>query len=463
MPSEKLFAKREPAARQPPKTPTSRTIQRTTTSRRRSEQKLASPSNASQGTPGNPKRERVRRSVRRMAISPAERDGTSHDTEALYREHGAAVAALCRSLLRDRGEAEDATQQVFLSAHRALLNGAAPREPRAWLLAVARNECYARFRERALDTDADRRRAGDGDRRRLGARPARGRAGHRLGRGRTDAADPARGLPSARDSRPELRPGRGRALAQRPSVRSLLLRARLRLRQRLGDVAAGVGGVPWVQALLRLVARRRRCVSGARRDEGGRGRDRRARAGGRWRPGRAPRCADRAPRDRATTEPRFASITSLRLRSPRSRTGRDSTAAAPKTAVPRSSTRAAATAVRAIRVSAVAIGAAAPRARVRAEAATTAPTTRRRAGSSSPSEQRRDGSGDNSSSGSGDDGSDGGGGTVTTATSSGSDSGSSDSSGSNGSGGGDGSDGGGSHDGDRPPSATFSRRTPLPR
>src|ERR1700759_2200752 len=84
-----------------------------------------------------------------MAISPAEREGTSPDTEWLYREHGAAVAGLCRSLLRDRGEAEDATQQVFLSAHRALLNGATPREPCAWLLAVARNECYARFRRRA--------------------------------------------------------------------------------------------------------------------------------------------------------------------------------------------------------------------------------------------------------------------------------------------------------------------------
>src|SRR5690349_23055435 len=74
----------------------------------------------------------------------------SHDTEALYREHGAAVASFCGSLLRDRAEAEDAAQQVFLSAHRALLNGTVPREPLAWLLTVARNECYARFRQRAV-------------------------------------------------------------------------------------------------------------------------------------------------------------------------------------------------------------------------------------------------------------------------------------------------------------------------
>jgi DNA-directed RNA polymerase specialized sigma24 family protein len=74
-----------------------------------------------------------------MGLPAVETNGRSHDTEALYREHEAAVAKLCRSLLRDRAEAEDATQQVFLAAHRALLNGSAPREPLAWLLAVARH------------------------------------------------------------------------------------------------------------------------------------------------------------------------------------------------------------------------------------------------------------------------------------------------------------------------------------
>src|SRR3954470_13346014 len=83
-----------------------------------------------------------------MGQPALETNARSHDTEALYREHQSAVARLCQSLLRDRAEAEDATQQVFLSAHRALLNGSAPREPLAWLLAVARHECYARFRQR---------------------------------------------------------------------------------------------------------------------------------------------------------------------------------------------------------------------------------------------------------------------------------------------------------------------------
>lgn len=58
------------------------------------------------------------------------------------------VLGLCRLLLRNPTEAEDAAQQVFLSAHRAVLGGAGPREASAWLAAIARNECRARIRAR---------------------------------------------------------------------------------------------------------------------------------------------------------------------------------------------------------------------------------------------------------------------------------------------------------------------------
>src|SRR5436305_14295600 len=69
-------------------------------------------------------------------------------SEQLYALHHRMVTGLCRALLRDQGEAEDAAQQVFLSAHRSLLNGATPREPAAWLAAIARNECWAPIRAR---------------------------------------------------------------------------------------------------------------------------------------------------------------------------------------------------------------------------------------------------------------------------------------------------------------------------
>ena len=43
------------------------------------------------------------------------------EAEQLFAEYGRTVHGLCRALLRDRAEAEDAAQQTFLSAHRALL------------------------------------------------------------------------------------------------------------------------------------------------------------------------------------------------------------------------------------------------------------------------------------------------------------------------------------------------------
>jgi RNA polymerase sigma factor (sigma-70 family) len=55
---------------------------------------------------------------------------------------------LCRGLLRNPDEAEDAAQQAFLSAHGALLRGAEPRDAGAWLATIARNECLGRIRER---------------------------------------------------------------------------------------------------------------------------------------------------------------------------------------------------------------------------------------------------------------------------------------------------------------------------
>ena len=58
------------------------------------------------------------------------------------------VYGLCRMLLRDPDEAEDAAQQVFLSAHRSMLGGTEPKEPSAWLGAIARNECHGRIRAR---------------------------------------------------------------------------------------------------------------------------------------------------------------------------------------------------------------------------------------------------------------------------------------------------------------------------
>ncbi len=81
----------------------------------------------------------------RKLAAPA---GVARRVEELYAAHVRLVRSVCRSLLRDREEAEDAVQQTFLSAQRALANGSSPREPAAWLAVIARNECLARVRER---------------------------------------------------------------------------------------------------------------------------------------------------------------------------------------------------------------------------------------------------------------------------------------------------------------------------
>lgn len=62
----------------------------------------------------------------------------------LYADHSRMVYGICRMLLRDPNEAEDATQQVFLSAYRSLLTGTDVREPAAWLGTIARNACRQR-------------------------------------------------------------------------------------------------------------------------------------------------------------------------------------------------------------------------------------------------------------------------------------------------------------------------------
>jgi RNA polymerase sigma factor (sigma-70 family) len=67
---------------------------------------------------------------------------------ALFDAHGRMILGLCRFLLRDADEADDATQQTFLSAYRSLLSGTEPRNPAQWLAEIARNECRGRIAAR---------------------------------------------------------------------------------------------------------------------------------------------------------------------------------------------------------------------------------------------------------------------------------------------------------------------------
>ena len=59
----------------------------------------------------------------------------------LYDRHHAALLSFCRHMVGSREDGEDALQQTFLRAHRALAGGHVPDSVRAWLFAIARNRC----------------------------------------------------------------------------------------------------------------------------------------------------------------------------------------------------------------------------------------------------------------------------------------------------------------------------------
>src|SRR6186997_3136719 len=76
--------------------------------------------------------------------------------EALYDRHHAALLAFCRQMLGNREDGEDALQQAFVRAHRALAGGLVPDRVRPWLFAIARNRCLtliAARREAALPAE----------------------------------------------------------------------------------------------------------------------------------------------------------------------------------------------------------------------------------------------------------------------------------------------------------------------
>jgi RNA polymerase sigma factor (sigma-70 family) len=176
-------------------------------------------------------------------------------SEQLFAVHGRTVGILCRALLRDRGEAEDAAQQTFLSAHRALLNGTDPREPAAWLAAIARNECWARIRTRMREPLAVDDLEGIASTSDPLAEAIR----------RADLAAfwvAIEELPRQQRDALLLREFGGLSYDELAAalsvsgaaVESLLFRARHRLRGRLRAVYASLAGASWLDALVKLAA-----------------------------------------------------------------------------------------------------------------------------------------------------------------------------------------------------------------
>lgn len=71
------------------------------------------------------------------------------DVAALAEVHGEALIAFARGMLGSRADAEDATQETFLRAHREASTFRGASAPSTWLFAIARNVCLDRLRSRA--------------------------------------------------------------------------------------------------------------------------------------------------------------------------------------------------------------------------------------------------------------------------------------------------------------------------
>lgn len=184
-----------------------------------------------------------------LAFSRAALDGPNSGavgvrTGALFTAHGRMVFSVCRAILLDADEAEDATQATFLSAHEALLGGATIRDAGAWLATIARNECRSRLRSRgsealplreewvtssrATDDDVERRTTVEHLRGAIATLPEKQREAVVL-----------------RDLYGLHYVEIGLALGvSRPSVEALLFRARRTLRARLRSVAGSALAVP---------------------------------------------------------------------------------------------------------------------------------------------------------------------------------------------------------------------------
>jgi RNA polymerase sigma factor (sigma-70 family) len=173
------------------------------------------------------------------------------ELERLYAEHGERVRAICGSILRNRHEAEDAAQQVFVAALRALRGGTVPRDGGAWLATIARHESWVRARHNslaALPEDLEDRAQED---------PANTvvRRAELAETWETIAA-----LPASQREALLLREVRGLDYDEladdlslsHASVRSLLNRARTTLRMQLERGVAVLTGAQWVSALARL-------------------------------------------------------------------------------------------------------------------------------------------------------------------------------------------------------------------
>lgn len=80
------------------------------------------------------------------------RSGDPEAIEALVHEHQAKIFRLCLSMLDDAADAEDATQESFIAALKALKSYRGESAFQTWLISIALNVCRSSLRQRKRRT-----------------------------------------------------------------------------------------------------------------------------------------------------------------------------------------------------------------------------------------------------------------------------------------------------------------------
>jgi RNA polymerase sigma factor (sigma-70 family) len=79
------------------------------------------------------------------------RDGHDRAFEVLFHRYRSRLLGFCRHLVGSPDDAEDVLQDVFASAHRAMLADDRPINARPWLYRIARNRCLNHLRQPAAE------------------------------------------------------------------------------------------------------------------------------------------------------------------------------------------------------------------------------------------------------------------------------------------------------------------------
>jgi RNA polymerase sigma-70 factor (ECF subfamily) len=85
------------------------------------------------------------------ALAGRAAEGDDAAFELIVRRHTDAVWRFARSTLRDDGSAEEAVQDTFLKAHRALGSFRGDAALRTWLISICHRTCIDRLRRKRFD------------------------------------------------------------------------------------------------------------------------------------------------------------------------------------------------------------------------------------------------------------------------------------------------------------------------